>query len=79
MTEKRRAGYEPYQNAALLDYDIDDNSGLYSLARTLHDIVVLPDPGNSALILGKAYLWLPMGLNLYVSYFVLGRLGPSPS
>jgi hypothetical protein len=67
--------YRDYTHALLFDYNVDLNSTLRNLPlRVIRDIVVLPNPGDHALMLGKAYLQLGFRwINLFYSYFVLGH------
>lgn len=50
------------------DYNVSQNGGLHLLLRGLKDDVVLPNPGDHDLLLGKARLF-----GLHVAYFVLKR------
>jgi hypothetical protein len=50
------------------DYNVPRNKGLYLALRGLKDDVVLPNPGDHDLLLGKA-CWL----GVRVAYFVLKR------
>ena len=50
------------------DYNVPRNRGLYLLLRGLQDDVVLPNPGDHDLLLGRARLF-----GLRVAYFVLER------
>jgi hypothetical protein len=50
------------------DYDVARNRGLYLLLRVLKDDVVLPNPGDHDLLLGRARLF-----GVRVAYFVLER------
>ena len=50
------------------DYDVKQNSGLNLPLRGIQDFVVLPNPGDHTLVLGRAYF-----LKLRVAYFVLQR------
>jgi hypothetical protein len=50
------------------DYNVEQNSGLNLPLREIQDFVVLPNPGDHTLVLGKAYF-----LKLRVAYFVLQR------
>jgi hypothetical protein len=61
-------------NAALLDYNVDLNTGRNLPLRVIRDFVVLPNAGDHGLVLGKAYLQL--GLRIFYSYFVLGYREP---
>jgi hypothetical protein len=49
-------------------YHVRQNSGLNFPLRGIQDLVVLPNPDDHTLVLGKAYL-----LALRVAYFVLQR------
>jgi hypothetical protein len=50
------------------DYNVRQNSGLNFPLRGIQDFVVLPNPDDHTLVLGKAYF-----LKLRVAYFVLQR------
>jgi hypothetical protein len=50
------------------DYNVPRNRGLYLPLRGLKDDVVLPNPGDHDLLLGRAHLF-----GLRVAYFVLER------
>jgi hypothetical protein len=50
------------------DYDVTRNKGLYMPLRGLKDDVVLPNPGDHDLLLGRARLF-----GVRVAYFVLKR------
>jgi hypothetical protein len=50
------------------DYNVKQNGGLNFPLRGIQDFVVLPNPGDHTLVLGKAYF-----LKLRVAYFVLQR------
>ena len=50
------------------DYNVEQNGGLNLPLRGIQDLVVLPNPGDNTLVLGKAYF-----LKLRVAYFVLQR------
>ncbi len=52
----------------LFDYNVVRNKGLYLALRGLKDDVVLPNPGDHDLLLGRARLF-----GLRVAYFVLKR------
>jgi hypothetical protein len=52
----------------LFDYNVKGNRGLYLPLRGLRDDVVLPNPGDHDLLLGRARLF-----GLRVAYFVLQR------
>ena len=52
----------------LFDYNVTGNRGLYLPLRGLRDAVVLPNPGDHDLLLGRARLF-----GLRVAYFVLER------
>jgi hypothetical protein len=56
--------------AMRFDYDVGRNRGLYLPLRGLKDDVVLPNPGDHDLLLGRARLF-----GLHVAYFVLKREG----
>jgi hypothetical protein len=73
--EPRRPPYRDYTNAALFDYNVDLNNTLRNIPlRVIRDIVVLPNPGDHELMLGKAYLQLGFRwINVFYTYFVLGH------
>ena len=50
------------------DYNVKQNSGLNFPLRGIQDFVVLPNPGDHTLVLGRAHY-----LKLRVAYFVLQR------
>ena len=50
------------------DYNVQQNSGLNLPLRGIQDFLVLPNPGDHTLLLGRAHL-----LKLRVAYFVLQR------
>ena len=50
------------------DYNVPRNTGLYLPLRGLKDDVVLPNPGDHDLLLGRARLF-----GIHVAYFVLRR------
>jgi hypothetical protein len=54
--------------AMRFDYNMPQNRGLHLPLRGLKDDVVLPNPGDHDLLLGKARLF-----GLHVAYFVLKR------
>ena len=58
----------PDGRAALIDYDVEQNRGLALPVRLLKDHVVLPNPGDHELVLGKARY-----LGVHMAYFVLRR------
>jgi hypothetical protein len=63
-----------YPGALLLDYGVGrPSAGLPSIARLLRDYVVVPDPSNPRLLLGKAYFALGP-VRLPSNFFVLERL-----
>jgi len=64
----------PYPNSVLLNYGCERNP-FYNPIKLLRDYVVQVDPDNPDLLLGKAYLGLPVKWPS-VSFFVLERLGP---
>jgi hypothetical protein len=73
--EPPRSPYRDYTNAVLFDYNVYLNNTLRNLPlRVIRDIVVLPNPGDHELMLGKAYLQLGFRwINFFYSYFVLGH------
>jgi hypothetical protein len=58
----------PEGRAVRFDYDVRQNSGLNLPLRAIQDFVVLPNPGDHTLVLGRAHF-----LRLRVAYFVLQR------
>ncbi|HZV02666.1 MAG TPA: hypothetical protein VFF73_38520 [Planctomycetota bacterium] len=63
-----------YPNSVLLDYS---KGGNWSPDRLLRDFLVLVEPNNPDLLLGKAYLAL--GVWVSVGFFVLERWGKAPA
>ena len=61
-----------YPNAALLDYGASPRNFALRPERLLRDYLVVPDPADPSLLLGKAYL--AIGTRVAVSYFALERL-----
>jgi hypothetical protein len=75
--EAPQGPYRKYEHTALLNYDVDLNTGLHFALRVIRDFVVLPNPGDHELILGKAYLQFGFPwLSVFYSYFVLGHREP---
>jgi hypothetical protein len=66
-----------YAHALRLDYDVPQNRGLHVVLRLIQDDVVLPNPGDHDLLLGKAYLRLGP-VRVFFSYFVLGEAEAEP-
>lgn len=64
--------YRPYVHAGLFNYNVDLNKWRNFPLRVIRDVVVLPNPGDNSLVLGKAYLRLAF-LHIFYSYFVLGH------
>ena len=62
-----------YPNAALLDYGASPRNASYRVERVLRDYIVLPDPGQPDLLLGKAYIALG-GLRVPAGFFILHRI-----
>jgi hypothetical protein len=58
----------PEGRVVRFDYNVKQNGGLNFPLRGIQDFVVLPNPGDHTLVLGKAYF-----LKLRVAYFVLQR------
>jgi hypothetical protein len=73
--EPRRKPYDGYPGAGLFDYNLGLNTGRYLVFRLIRDVVVLPNPGDHDLVLGKAYLDAGIA-RVFWCYFVLG--GPVP-
>lgn len=66
--------YRPYEHAWQFDYNLALNSGIHLPFRVIRDLVVLPNPGDHGLMLGKAYLRLGFRwLNIFYCYFLLGH------
>jgi hypothetical protein len=65
----------PYPSSLLIDYAQGANP-TYDPSRLLRDYLAQPYPDDADLLLGKAYLDLGLAKPA-VSYFVLGRDGPS--
>jgi hypothetical protein len=59
------------QGRAHFDYNVSINTWLNLPFRVIRDYVVLPNPGDHDLLLGKAYLKL--GPSIFYSYFLLGH------
>ena len=58
----------PEGHTVRFDYNVKQNSGLNLPLRGIQDFVVLPNPGDHSLVLGRAHF-----LKLRVAYFVLQR------
>ncbi|HET8822780.1 MAG TPA: hypothetical protein VFM57_14640 [Thermoleophilaceae bacterium] len=58
----------PDGRALRIDYDVEQNRGLYVVLRALQDRIVLPNSGDHELVLGEAKY-----LGLRIAYFVLRR------
>jgi hypothetical protein len=58
----------PADRSVRIDYDVERNRGWDLPIRLLQDFVVLPNPGDHALVLGKAYY-----ARVPVAYFILER------
>jgi len=67
--------YRPYGHAGLLNDNVDLNTWRNLPLRVIRDIVVLPNPDDHGLVLGKAYLQVRF-VHLFYSYFVLGHRQP---
>jgi hypothetical protein len=70
--EPPRRLYRPYAHAGLFDYNVAVNTWRNLPLRVIRDIVVLPNPGDHSVVLGKAYLQLGP-LHVFYCYFILGR------
>jgi len=70
--EPPRRLYRPYRHAGLFDYNVGVNTWRNLPLRVIRDIVVLPNPGDHSLVLGKAYLQFGP-VHVFYSYFVLGH------
>jgi hypothetical protein len=76
--EPPKGPYTRYPHTGLLNYSVGRNTGLHVALRVIRDFVVLPNPGDPELILGKAYLQFGLpSLSVFYSYFVLGHREPS--
>jgi hypothetical protein len=73
--EPRRRPFDRYPRAGLFDYGVELNSGWNLWFRLIRDVVVLPNPDDDDLVLGKAYLDVGVG-RLFFCYFVLGHRVP---
>jgi hypothetical protein len=75
--EPPRRKFRPYMHAALLNYNVGINTWRNLPLRVIRDVVVLPNPGDHDLVLGKAYLQLVFRpLTFFYSYFLLGHRRP---
>ena len=70
--EKSKRLNEPYRQLGYFDYNVPLNGLRTFFFRVIRDFVVLPNPGDHSLMLGKAYLRLGP-LNVFYCYFVLGH------
>ena len=61
-------GVRPEGRLVRFDYNVKQNGGLNFPLRGIQDFVVLPNPGDHTLVLGRAHY-----LKLRVAYFVLQR------
>jgi hypothetical protein len=72
--EPARRVYSPYLHAGHFNYNVGINTWRNLPLRVIRDIVVLPNPGDHSLVLGKAYLQLGFrSLTFFYSYFLLGH------
>ena len=62
-----------YPNAVLLNYGASPRNKKYQVERVLRDYLVVPDPKNAEIVLGKAYVALGSA-RIATSFFVLQRL-----
>ena len=66
--------HERYRHTGLFNYSVGINTGLNVPFRVLRDFVVLPNPGDHELMLGKAYFQVAFPwLKLFCCYFLLGH------
>jgi hypothetical protein len=73
--EPPRRPFDRYPRAGLFDYGVELNSGWNLWFRLIRDVVVLPNPDDDDLVLGKAYL--DVGVRrIFWCYFVLGHRVP---
>ncbi len=63
----------PYAHLLCLNYNVDHNPRWNMFMRAIRDFVGLPNAHEYGLLLGKAYLRLPFGRDLFASDFILGR------
>jgi hypothetical protein len=66
-----------YPEAVLLDYGASARNLRFQVERLLRDYLVVPDPKNPEVLLGKAYLAFG-GSRVPTSFFVLERLRQTP-
>lgn len=71
-----RPGGDPHPQSVLLDYGASSRNAVYRVERLLRDYVVVPDPANPDILLGKAALALGAGRPA-LSFFVIERLRPA--
>ncbi len=63
---------EYYSQSVLFNYNVPDNKWHLSFFRLIRDFIVLPNPGDHSLMLGKAYLQLWSNTRIACCYFILG-------
>jgi hypothetical protein len=74
--EQPRKPTKGYANTVRLDYAVKRNKGLNFPLRAINDFVVLPNPGDHRLLLGKAYLRLGFPwLTVFWCFFLIERDG----
>ena len=61
-----------YRHLVVFNYNLPLNQGLSGFLKVIRDFMVLPNPGDNSLLLGKAYLHLPGNLDVFACYFLLG-------
>jgi hypothetical protein len=61
-----------YRHLAVFNYNLSLNQGLSVFFKVIRDFMVLPNPDDNSLLLGKAYLHLPGNLEVFACYFLLG-------
>jgi hypothetical protein len=75
--EPPRKAYRPYQHAGHYNYNVGLNTWRNVPLRVIRDIVVLPNPGDHSVVLGKAHLQFGFpSLTVFFTYFVLGNRRP---
>ncbi len=70
--EPAQQQHPSYEHLALFNYNVSINSGTQRFFRVIRDFIVLPNPGDHSLLLGKAYVQLGKKLDIFCCYFLLG-------
>ncbi len=65
-----------YPQAVLLDYGASPRNAFYRVEKVLRDYLIVPEPENPDLLLGKAYIALGSA-RIKSNFFVLERLKPT--